>query len=27
VFLIERHRIVQWLRAADPVQPADNEKS
>jgi hypothetical protein len=27
VFLIERHRIVQWLRAADPVQPADDEKS
>jgi hypothetical protein len=27
IFLIERHRIVRWLRAADPPQPADDNKS
>jgi hypothetical protein len=27
VFLIERHRIVQWLRAADPAQPANDDES
>jgi hypothetical protein len=27
IFLIEKHHIVQWLRAADPAQPADDEKS
>ena len=26
-FLIERRHIVQWLRAADPAQPAENETS
>jgi hypothetical protein len=26
-FLIERHRIVQWLRAEDPAQPAAGNKS
>jgi hypothetical protein len=27
IFLIEKHHIVQWLRAEDPPQPADNSKS
>ena len=26
-FLIERKHIVQWLRAADPAQPAENDTS
>jgi hypothetical protein len=27
VFLIERHHIVQWLRAEDPAQPAKSDHS
>jgi hypothetical protein len=27
VFLVENHHIVQWLRAADPAQPADGDHS
>ena len=27
VFLIENHHIVQWLRAADPAQPAAGNSS